>query len=86
MSISIVGEELVDVTESGLMFTIQLEVTGYSFGTVPLQILQLSYSEFGELREMFGISSTLNDIAGSRDIPSESALPCEISNLENCCV
>ena len=86
MSISIVGEELVDVTESGLMFTIQLEVTGYSFGTVPLQILPVSYSEFGELREMFGISSTLNEIAGSRMIPTESALPCEISNLENCCV
>ena len=86
MSIKLVGEELVDVTESGLMFTIQLEVTGYSFGTVPLQILPVSYSEFEELREMFGISSTLSEIAGSREIPSESALPCEISNLENCCV
>ena len=78
MSIKLVGEELVDVTESGLMFTIQLEVTGYSFGTVPLQILPVSYSEFGDLREMFGISSTLNEIAGSREIPSELALPCEI--------
>ena len=85
MSISIVGEELVDVTESGLMFTIQLEVTGYSFGTVPLQILPVSYSEFEELREMFGISSTLSEIFVSGVIPSESALPCEISNLENCC-
>ena len=77
MTIRLVGEELVNVTESGLMFTIQLEVTGYSFGTVPLQILPVSYSEFGELREMFGISSTLNEIAGSREIPSKLALPCE---------
>ena len=78
MTIKLVGEELVDVTESGLMFTIQLEVTGYSFGTVPLQILPVSYSEFGELREMFGINSTLNEFVGSRDIPLELALPCEI--------
>jgi hypothetical protein len=61
------------------MLTIQLEVTGYSFGMIPLQILPVSYSQFEELRERFSVTSNLRDIAGSRVIPSEPALPCEIS-------
>ena len=77
VSISLVGEDFVNVTESGLTLTIQLEVTGYSFGVVPLRILPVTYSQFDELREMFGVKSTLSDIAGSRVIPSQPALPCE---------
>lgn len=77
VSISVVGEEVVDVTETDLMFIIQLEVTGYSFGIVPLQILPLSYSQFEDVREMFDIQTTLGEIAGSQVIPTEEALPCE---------
>ncbi len=77
MSISLIGEDIVNVTESGLTLTIQLEVTGYSFGIVPLQILPLTYSQFEELRQTFGVKSTLSDTAGSRMFPSESATPCQ---------
>jgi len=79
VSIKLVGEDLVNITESSRTLRIQLEVTGYSFGLVPLQILPVTYSRFEELRNMFGITSTLSEIAGSRVLPSETALSCEIS-------
>ena len=82
MSIELVtGEDSVNVTESDHAITIQLRVTGYSYGVVPLQVLPVTYSQFEELRDMFGITSTLREIAGSRLLPSDTALPCEISIL-----
>ena len=77
----VTGEDLVNVTESNRALTIQLRVTGYSYGVVSLQILPVTYSRFEELRDMFGITSTLREIAGSRLLPSDTALPCEISIL-----
>ena len=71
------GEDLLNVSESDLTLTIQLEVTGYSFGVVPLRILPLTYSQFEELRNVFGIRSTLSEIAGSGMLPNETALPCK---------
>lgn len=79
LSISLVGEEFVDVTESETMLTIQLELTGFSFGVIPLRILPVSYSQFENLRERLEIKLTLMDIAGSQPIPSQSSLPCENS-------
>ena len=64
-------------TESDLTLTIQLAVTGLSFGVVPLRVLAVSYVGFEELMESFGVQSTLEDIAGSNPLPSASALPCE---------
>jgi hypothetical protein len=85
VSIRIIGEDLVNLTESDLMLTIQLEVTGYSFGIVPLQILPVSYAEFDDVGEMFGVRATLGEIVGSRSVPVEQAVPCErLVNAQYC--
>ena len=77
VSISLVGDEFVDVSESDLMLTIQLELTGFSFGTIPLQVIPVSYSQFEDVRERIGIKLTLMEIAGSQQVPSQSSVPCE---------
>ena len=66
MSINLVSEDLVNVTESALTLSIQLEVTGFSYGVVPLQILPVTYSQFDELRQTFGVKSSLKDIIASQ--------------------
>lgn len=76
VTISLIGEDLVNVTETDTMLILQLEVTGYSFGAVPLQVLPITYSEFEMLRLTFGAAS-LSEIAGSRVLPATSARPCE---------
>ena len=77
VSISLVGEEFVDVAESNLLLTIQLELTGFSYGVIPLQIIPVSYSQFEDARERLGIKLTLMEIAGSQQVPSQSSVPCE---------
>ena len=75
VSISLIGEDVVDVTESGQnLVIIQVAVTGFSFGVLPLQILPLSYIQFEEQRERFGITTVLTDLGR---IPPDQALPCE---------
>ena len=78
VSIKLIGEDSVNVSETSPVFTVQLQVTGYSFGVIPLQILPLSYSQFEEFRSRFGIKSSLSEIAGSELLPTEAALPCEL--------
>ena len=77
VSISLVGEEFVDVSESNLLLTIQLELTGFSYGVIPLQVIPVSYSQFEDARERLGINLTLMEIAGSQQVPSQSSVPCE---------
>ena len=77
VSISLVGEEFVDVSESNLLLTIQLELTGFSYGVIPLQVIPVSYSQFEDIRERLGINLTLMEIAGSQQVPSQSSVPCE---------
>ena len=84
VSISLVGRDFVEVTESNSTLTFELEVTGLSFGVVPLRVVAVSYGGLEELRESFGIESTLEDIAGSDPLPSVSALPCELTQLQCC--
>ena len=76
-TINIVDEEFVNVSESDLSFTIQFELTGFSFGVIPLQVIPMSYSQFEDVREGLGIKLTLMEIAGSQQVPSQSSVPCE---------
>ena len=76
-TINIVDEEFVNVSESDLTLTIQLELTGFSFGVISLQVIPVSYSQFEDVRERFGIMRTLMEIAGSQQVPSQSSVPCE---------
>ena len=75
--INIVDEEFVNVSESDLTLTIQLELTGFSFGVIPLQVIPMSYSQFEDVMERLGIKLTLMEIAGSQQVPSQSSVPCE---------
>ena len=77
VSISLVGEDLLQVTESNLTLTLQLEVRGLSLGEVTVRVVPVSYSDFETLRTMYAVNSTLEDLAAGRDIPGQSALPCE---------
>lgn len=74
-TIAIVGEDVVELNESSNTLTLQLTVTGVSFGVVPLRVIPVSYSQYEELRSTFSLNSTLSDIVGGRAIPLESALP-----------
>ena len=75
-SISLIGEDVVNVTESGQnLVTFQVVVTGFSFAALPLQILPLSYTQFEEQRERFGITTALTDLGR---IPPDPAIPCEL--------
>ena len=76
-TINIVDEEFVNVSESDLTLTIQSELTGFSFGVIPLQVIPVSYSQFEDVRERFGIMRTLMEIAGSQQVPAQSSVPCE---------
>ena len=75
LTIAIVGEDVVELNESSNTLTLQLTVTGVSFGVVPLRVIPVSYSQYEELRSTFSLDSTLSDIVGGRAIPLESALP-----------
>ena len=77
MSISLLGENLLEEIESNLTLTFQLQLTGYSYGVIPVTVVPVSYSDFEILRTNFDVNSTLNEIAAGRVIPPESALPCE---------
>ena len=77
VAIDLLTADVVNITETGQTLTIQLRVTGYSYGIVPLRILPLTYDQFEEMRDRFGVNSTLRDITGSETIPGESAQPCE---------
>ena len=76
-AINIVDEEFVNVSESDLTLTIQLKLTGFSFGVIPLQVIPVSYSQFEDVMERLGIKLTLMEIAGSQQVPSQSSVPCE---------
>lgn len=78
VSIRLVGGDFVVVTESDSTLRIELAVSGLSFGAIPLRVVAASYSDFDDLREAFGIESTLEEIAGSNSLPSALALPCEL--------
>ena len=78
VAIDLLTADVVNITETGQSLTIQLRVTGYSYGIVPLRILPLTYDQFEEMRDRFGVNSTLRDIAGSETIPGEPAQPCEL--------
>ena len=72
--ISLLGEDLLELSESNLTVTLELEVMGFSFGGIPLRVVAVSYDDFEMLRTMFGVSSTLEDVAAGMDIPDVSAL------------
>ena len=76
--IELLTADLVNVTETRQTLTIQLEVMGYSYGVIPLQVLPLTYSQFEEIRERFGIRTSISEINGSEILPDESAQPCEL--------
>ena len=77
VTISLLGENLLEEIESNLTLTFQLQLTGYSYGVIPVTVVPVSYSDFEILRTTFGVDSTLNEIAAGRVLPSDSALPCE---------
>ena len=77
VEIDLLTADVLSITETGQTLTIQLQVTGYSYGIIPLRILPLTYDQFEEMREIFGVNSTFRDIASSERIPGESAQPCE---------
>ena len=72
--ISLLGEDLLELSESNLTVTLELEVMGFSFGGIPLRVVAVSYDDFEMLRTMFGVNSTLEDVAAGMDIPDVSAL------------
>ena len=72
--ISLVGEDLLELRESNLTVSLELEVMGLSFGDIPVRVVAVSYGDFEMVRTMFGVNSTLEDIAAGRDIPDMSAL------------
>ena len=76
--ISLVGGDFVEVTETDLTLTVELAVTGLSFGIIPLRVVAVSYAGLEEMRDFFNINSSLEDIAGSNPLPSMSAVPCEL--------
>lgn len=83
VSISLIGDDILEVTESSMTVNIVLEVGGISFGSIPLRFLPVSYSEFEVLKEEFGVNMSLADVVRSRVFPAESALPCEyLMNVE----
>lgn len=65
------------VSEADLTLTVELAVTGLSFGVIPLRAVAVSYAGFREVRGSFGVASTLEEIAGSNPLPRRSALPGE---------
>ena len=79
--IELVGEDFVNVSETGPALILHLQVTGYSFGVIPLQILPLGYSQFEENRNLFGIKFSLSEIAGSELLPD--AVPCELKTVQS---
>ena len=84
VSIGLLGRDFVEVTESNMTLTFELSVRGLSFGVVPLRVVAVSYDGLEELRESFGIESSLKDIAGSNPLPSVPAMPCEFAQF-GCC-
>ena len=83
MLIDLVGQDLLELSESNLTLTLQLEVTGLGFGVIPLTVVPVSYADFDTLRASFGVDSTLEEVADGQAIPLESAQPCkcQVSDL-----
>ena len=77
MVIDLVGQDLLEVSESNQTLTLRLEVTGLGFGVIPLTVYPVSYADFEALRAGFGVDSTLEEVADGRAIPAQSAQPCE---------
>ena len=75
--IELVGQDLLELSESNLTLTLRLEVTGFGFGAIPLTVYPVSYADFEVLRASFGVDSTLEEVADGRAIPPQSAQPCE---------
>ena len=81
VTVDLLTADVVNIAETEHTLTIQLEVTGYSYGVIPLQILPLTYNQFEEMRDRFGVRLSLGEIAGSVNIPDETALPCKLRIL-----
>ena len=59
-------------------------ISGFSFGTIPLRVLPVSYTQYEQQKGEFNITLSLEDVAGGRTIPSVSSLPCESSDTPCC--
>ncbi len=75
VTISLVGEDVVELNESSNTLSLQLRVSGFSFGDIPLHVIPVSYSQFEGLSRTLGLDLSLSDIVGGRAIPLVSALP-----------
>ena len=78
VAIDLLTADIVNITETRQTLTIQLEMMGYSYGVIPLQILPLTYNQFEEIRDRFGIRLSISEIFGSENLPDVSAQPCKL--------
>ncbi len=66
---------MVKLSELNNSLTLQMRVSGFSFGDIPLHVIPVSYSQFEGLSRTLGLDLSLSDIVGGRAIPLVSALP-----------